>query len=92
MSVEEYARSAGALDDVSVIGELCLRLTPKAKRVLVTVTHDPEDGTTGLHFRVWTSEAIEGVVDAEDELHEALFRWIPPGRRQLFSIGYAFIH
>ena len=89
--VDAYARSAGALEDVSVIGELCLRLVPEAKRVSVTVTHDPEDGTTGLHFRVRTSSTIEALVAAEDKLHEALFQRIPQARRQLFSIGYEFI-
>lgn len=86
------ARRAGASEDVYVIGELCLRLVPKAKRVFVTITRDPEDGTTGLHFRVRTSAPIDVVVAAEDGLHEAFFERIPGARRSLFSIGYDFIH
>jgi len=89
--VRALAEQAGATEDVYVIGELCLRLVPEARRVLVTVTHDPEDGTTGLHFRVRTSAPIETVVAAEDRLHEALFERVPSVRRSLFSIGYEFI-
>jgi len=89
--VGDYARSVGALEDVSVIAELCLRVVPQTKRVVVTVTRDPEDGTAAVHFRVWTSATIENVVESEDELHEALFSRIPPVRRNLFSIGYEFI-
>lgn len=89
--VDACARSAGALEDVSVIGELCLRYVPDAKRVLVMVTHDPEDGTMGLHFHIRTSAEIETIVAAEDRLHEAVFERIPVARRQLFSIGYELL-
>lgn len=89
--VDEYARRVGATEDVSVIAELCLRFIPHAKRVLVTVSRDPEDGTTGLHFLTWTTAAIEAIVNAEDEFHQALFSRIPPDRRSFFSIGYEFV-
>ena len=89
--VETYARAAGALEDVSVVGELCLRLVPKARRVLVTLTHDPEERTTGLCFCVWTSAMITEIVTSEDALHDALFDRIPVVRRPSYSIRYEFV-
>ncbi len=89
--VDAFAQTAGARADVSVVGELCLRLLPETEDVFVTVTHDPEDGTAGLHFRVRTSAPIDTVVAAEDRLHEALFERISSARRSLFSIGYEFV-
>ena len=89
--VDAWAGSEGASGDVSAIGDLFLWLVPGANSVVVTVTHDPEDGTTGLHFHVRTSAPIDTVVAAEDRLHEALFDRIPSARRSLFSIGYEFV-
>ncbi len=88
--VRTVARRAGASGDVSAIGELCLRLVPDARSVLVTVTRDPEDGTTGLHFLVATTAPIEAVVAAEDQLHQFLFERVPAERRPLYTIGYDF--
>ena len=90
--VEAYAQSTETSDALAVIGELCMRFVPEARRVLVTLTLDPEDGTTGFHFCVETIARVEAVVDAEDRLHEALFERIPSARRPVFSIGYTFIH
>jgi hypothetical protein len=89
--VAALARHLEASEDLHVIAEMCLRLVPEARRVFVTVTHDPEDGTTGLHFQVRTRATIDSVVAAEDRLHDALFDRIPSARRSLFSVGYDFI-
>lgn len=90
--VDAYARSVGVTNEITAIGDLCLRHVPKARRVLVTVVHDPEDGTTGIHFAVFTPADVEAVVDAEDTLHTELFQRVSAGKRGLFSFGYDFVH
>jgi hypothetical protein len=89
--VATYARSVGAERDTSFAADLCMRHVPGARRVTVTLNHDPEDRSTGLHLRVWTTATIEDVLAAEDELHREFFDRTPVDLRGIFSFGYEFV-
>ena len=85
-----FADAANVRTDVDILCRLVLRLLPAAEHALMTVVHDLEDGTSSLHVTVRTSAAVDEVVDAEDQLHNAMFDHLTPASRLLFSISYEF--
>ena len=85
-----FADAENVRTDVDVLCRLVLRLLPEAVHALVTVVPDLEDGTSSLHVTVRTSAAVDEIVDAEDQLHNAMFDHLTPASRSLFSIGYEF--
>ena len=85
-----FADAANVRTDVDVLCRLVLRLLPAAEHALMAVVQDLEDGTSSLHVTVRTSAAVDEVVDAEDQLHNAMFDHLTPASRSLFSIGYEF--
>jgi hypothetical protein len=89
--VEAWGEASGVLPEARIVARLCLDLVPKARRVVVSLAHDPEVHETGLTFTVFTSASVEAVVAAEDNLHEMLFREIPAPRLTNRSIAYEFV-
>ena len=85
-----FADAANVRTDVDILCRLVLRLLPAAEHALMAVVQDLEDGTSSLHVTVRTSAAVDEVVDAEDQLHNAMFDHLTPASRSLFSIGYEF--
>ena len=85
-----FADAENIRTDVEVLCRLALQMLPDAVHALVTVVPDLEDGTSSLHVTVRTSAAMDEIVDAEDQLHNAMFDHLTPASRSLFSIGYEF--
>lgn len=88
--VDKFSRRMGVSKDVADIKQFCRDIIRNAEAVSVTLRHDPEDGSAGIHFTVRTSAGVDTVLEAQDRLHEALGK-IPVDHRELFSIGYHFV-
>jgi hypothetical protein len=89
--VEAWAAATGVSAELQIVAALCLERVPKACRVVVTMSHDPEDGSEGLNFYVFTRASVDAVVAAEDELHERLFQRVSSAKITSFSILYEFV-
>jgi hypothetical protein len=90
--VAEWADKHGLAREVDVVGDLCMQMVSGARRVVVALSHDPEDGSTGLVFTTFTAASVEDVVGAEDDLHKVLFARVEAAKIVNFSIAYDFIH
>lgn len=88
---DNYATTLRARDDVNSVLRLVLLIVPGACGAQVSVVHDMEDGTTNLRLRIRTSATTTEVLDAEDDLHDALFDRLRPATRSLFAVSYDFV-
>ncbi len=87
----DYAATLRVRDDVNIALRLVLRIVPGASGVQVSIVHDMEDGTTNFRLKIRTSATIGEVLDAEDDVHGALFDRLRPSARSLFTVSYDFV-
>ena len=87
----EFAEDRDAKAAVDALCVLALQMVPSAEHVTVKVVCDPEDGSRSLRVTVRTSADVNTVVDAEDDLYDALFeRVAEPAIRRLLALSYDF--
>ena len=86
----KFAESHGAKEGADVLCRLALEMVPGAEHVAAEVIHDPEDGESSLHVTVCTSAEADEVVEAEENLYDALFNRVDAAGLRLLSLGYDF--